>query len=80
MEQIYLIMEKIGLPPLYIIEKSPLGEIESIFSQSNVKCFPSSAIITKQKNSKNTSKDKNYYNAKNKKTLSPQKLAYVRQD
>ena len=44
----------------------------SIFSHSNVKCFPSSAIITKQKNSKNTSKDKNYYNAKNKKTLSPE--------
>jgi len=40
--------------------------------QNNIKFIPSSAMVTKYKKSQNSNKDKTYYSAKNKKTLSPE--------
>ena len=42
------------------------------FKQNNIKFIPSSAMVTKYKKSQNSNKDKTYYSAKNKKTLSPE--------
>ena len=44
----------------------------NILKQNNIKFIPSSAIVTKHKNSQNSIKDKKLYSAKTKKTLSPE--------